>query len=822
MNYPEEQDFFIFKEWNWQKSLFLLIAIGLLVGLAVNLSYLKKTSRDLINEPGVINLKDYIISSKYYFPKSTELENKNWVTNDYDDSNWPNTELGKYELIELDGYKEATGSIFHRIKIKIPAPLINSKEPIAILFRTISFLNYEVYMSGNQITESPGINIPSDVGLFAIPKIYIGKDQNLIIAIKGTFTELENGLAYFMPTLIGPKAKLDASVLRAERVGNTYPNVVAATKGGIVIFFILLFLAAKFQRFIYYFLIFAVCNSVDSIFTLSASELIFNIHTRAFIVFNLQAIGFAFLWRLFESLFGVKYKIQYLISMTHLLVVNILLVFYSNLLFKVELDLIFNAHALFLSEILFAICLTAFIETYQQPFRRIANLPIQVFNIVFVIYFLSYVYLRYFLVNRNKNGHQYLDILFFIFIAFIVASEFAKNQYNLFKQKQILDAQKNDVSIGQSAARIAHDIRKPFSNLKIALATINQACYEPEVVKRLLKEISNSVKYGEDLANQILDSKNSDILQFKPIEPKALIEQFKTIYCQDLNKKDIEIIIDDRFQNKILGSESKLLAVIQNLFQNAEDAMKDNSIKKIKLTFRPHKDSAGKVWCKLLVENNGPPIPKQILVKLFRQSITYGKAHGTGLGLVGVKNLLDEMGGSISAYNLLNQNGVVFELLLLAEANQDSPNTKNSESLTKPILSAPIAVGRSKRSPEKIDHIAVVDDDELIHMTWKLAWKGPNLDLYETPEDLLASLNSNPELIRKYDLIITDRFFGEKSQKTGIDLSHALNGIGYSKVILCSGSEDVDPVDAEHFLKVIPKQVFTIEQLRQYFVGAIS
>lgn len=820
----EKSDFLFITEWNWQKTLFLIIAIGLLGALAFNLAFLCTRSRDLINKPNVMNLDPYIISSKYYFPTSNEIlptkvkPDINWANEDFDDSKWANIELGSHDLRTLDGYKEASGIILQRVKIRVPDRIYDLDEPIAILMRTINFTKYELYFGNTIITESPATINPSAIGLFSIPKTYIDKTKTVVITIKGYFTAKNSGLYYNAPTLIGLKETLDNAIFISERADNSYPNVVAATKGGLLLFFVLLFLVTGFQRFMFFFLIYAVCNTIDSIFTMEYSETILNLNIRAFIVFNLQLIGFSFLWLLVESLLGVKCKIQRTILIIQIITINILLILFTNNLFKVDLNMVFEFHNAFITEILAAISILAFIEYKKQPQRKIANLSIIVFNSVFFLYFASYVIQRYLITNARKNGHHYIDILFFIFIAFVVASEFAKNQFNLIKQARILESQKIDVNLGQSAARIAHDIRKPFSNLKIALQTISNSAFDPNTTKRLFQELSKSIEYGENLAAEILQSKQNDIHQYKPFSILSLLEKFKAVHLLNLKNKNIDLTIEIKSNLVVLGSELKVFTIIQNIITNAEEALAKQNIKIIKITVADHLDSIGNTHCKITIENNGPIIPHYILNKLFQHSVTYGKETGTGLGLTGVKSLLNEMGGSISVYNLLNSKGVGFEILLLADQNSGLELTKTTEliSNSNPINTHSTLI--QSIIPKQIESIAVVDDDDLIHMAWKLAWKSQNIQLFERPEDLLDSMRADPNLGEKFDIIITDRFFGHKSNKSGLDLCNELNKIGYTKVVLCSGSEDISKDQSKNFLKVIPKQVLTQTQLHSLFI----
>jgi signal transduction histidine kinase len=72
---------------------------------------------------------------------------------------------------------------------------------------------------------------------------------------------------------------------------------------------------------------------------------------------------------------------------------------------------------------------------------------------------------------------------------------------------------------------------------------------------------------------------------------------------------------------------------------------------------------------RIRVENGGPPLPAQVRATLFHPFGTYGKRGGTGLGLYGVKQLVEAMGGAVRFES--GEAGTAFELSFPAARGGD-------------------------------------------------------------------------------------------------------------------------------------------------------
>lgn len=325
-----------------------------------------------------------------------------------------------------------------------------------------------------------------------------------------------------------------------------------------------------------------------------------------------------------------------------------------------------------------------------------------------------------------------------------------------------------------------------------------------------------TLDYGENLAQQILLSKKNEIYQLKPCDPSQILEMFLSLENENLIKKQINFQFKNLSKNPFLGESTMVLSVIQNIVNNAVEAFESQNDKKIECLFEDYQDSVGNWKCRLSILNNGPLIPKNVLNKLFKQSVTYGKTNGTGLGLSGVKNLIDKMNASISVFNLTNKRGVSFEISFISV---DQSKKLDSDVKKEKIINESNESVDSKLifNLDNINKIVVVDDDLLIHMAWQLAWDKNDLLLFESPESFFAKIKDDPLLINQIDLLVTDLYFDKKSSTSGIDFNKKLKELNFHKTILCSGaSSELDSFKAD-FLKIIDKQVLTKSDILKLF-----
>lgn len=274
-------------------------------------------------------------------------------------------------------------------------------------------------------------------------------------------------------------------------------------------------------------------------------------------------------------------------------------------------------------------------------------------------------YVPHIVIHWQHSSHdmftQYVEIAMLFFIALLVGVLSDRERLEQQKQKETLKkmAVMERLSLlGQLAAGLAHEIRNPLGGL-LGSSDI--------IMKEIPKE-SKAYPFTEILKKELTrmrDKLNYFLAFSKPRPPKKLPHTIKSVVEavvplveKQLDEKSIslQIHLQDSGREYLIDS-SQVQEILLNILMNAAAMMTHEGT----ITIESFEDNQSLT---LTIEDTGPGISPEVLPRIFEPFYTTRK-EGTGLGLPIVKQLIEAMGGSITADN--GGMGARFTLILPKE-----------------------------------------------------------------------------------------------------------------------------------------------------------
>jgi signal transduction histidine kinase len=172
---------------------------------------------------------------------------------------------------------------------------------------------------------------------------------------------------------------------------------------------------------------------------------------------------------------------------------------------------------------------------------------------------------------------------------------------------------------------------------------------------RIRKQVDRLGNMINELLEFTRGSQNSAVLAPTPFDlfVNHLIEDLRT---EVKDRGTIIECLNEPPQVALLIDPNRLTHVFYNLVHNAVDAMQKGG--KIFFSFELREREVI-----THIRDTGPGLAPEIISRLFEAFATFGKAHGSGLGLSICKKIVEDHKGSISAKNA-PEGGAMFSFSL--------------------------------------------------------------------------------------------------------------------------------------------------------------
>lgn len=386
------------------------------------------------------------------------------------------------------------------------------------------------------------------------------------------------------------------------------------------------------------------------------------------------------------------------------------------------------------------------------------------------------------------------------------------------------EAENQSVLKGKFLASVSHDLRSPLHAIIGGSEILLRR-------KNLSSESSTMLGYIRNAGNNLLEQVNT-ILVYSKLEAGKLILHKKEynfynllkeqahICLMNLNEKPVEFVIrvENEFPEMLIGDESCVRQVIQNLLSNATKFTDRGSVI---CTIRCSMEQESSiVHVHGSVEDTGIGMSAEQLEQIFGEYVSYSNdrgLEGSGLGLSLVKQMVDLMHGSICASST---EGVGTRIMFDMEQEKTSsvmlpPTNIDRELLLKKPIYAINDVKPNWVFPGA--RVLLVDDMEVNRLIFKklvTPWK-LTVDLAASGEEAIQAAR-----LHEYQMIILDQMM---PQKSGIETADEISKFcDVPLVLMTADISDATRAEAllHGFIEFLPKPV-QLENLRTLLEGCL-
>ncbi|MCX6112475.1 MAG: hybrid sensor histidine kinase/response regulator, partial [Proteobacteria bacterium] len=222
------------------------------------------------------------------------------------------------------------------------------------------------------------------------------------------------------------------------------------------------------------------------------------------------------------------------------------------------------------------------------------------------------------------------------------------------KTQKKLTEQSKLVAIGQMTQILAHDVRKPFSMLKIILNMFDKFSSTPSLLNSAKVDIEKAIANVESMLNDIMDFSRGVKVEVNANSVLKLLDFSIRQTAQAYQYANISLEYDIQNKQKPLVDDERLTRVFGNIISNAIEAITIIGQKERGNIFISSNDVKieDRYFVEIIIANNGPPFDEKDIPNLFESFFTKGKRKGTGLGLASAYKIVMLHDGIIKARNI--------------------------------------------------------------------------------------------------------------------------------------------------------------------------
>ena len=215
-------------------------------------------------------------------------------------------------------------------------------------------------------------------------------------------------------------------------------------------------------------------------------------------------------------------------------------------------------------------------------------------------------------------------------------------------------------SLGEMAARLAHQIRTPLSSTVLYVDQLSRDI-DQEKRERICSALKAQLSQTETLITSMLGFvRGGSLLCLEPANVKSIVEE-ALASCEGALDASNGILSTNKINPNltVLAAPAELASVIANMIQNA--------IQVYDFWIEVWAGAVNQHMMLIRVSDNGPGNPDDVIDQVFDPFFTT-RAAGTGLGLAVLASVVQRHGGTVHAANR-ESGGAQFTILLPVDSS---------------------------------------------------------------------------------------------------------------------------------------------------------
>jgi nitrogen fixation/metabolism regulation signal transduction histidine kinase len=203
-------------------------------------------------------------------------------------------------------------------------------------------------------------------------------------------------------------------------------------------------------------------------------------------------------------------------------------------------------------------------------------------------------------------------------------------------------------SLGRLATGVAHEIRNPLNDIKIAAEVLLRKNPTAKEAKDLVKLIADEIAHLNSFVTEFLSYAHQPPLKRIASDANQLVTDVLESAKQKMKHNHIELVMDlDTALPDVAIDPFQMERALHNIITNAVEAMTDGGTLRVSTTLKKRDKEHFNPQLMIEIVDSGHGLTTEQLNQTFDPFFTT-KDHGTGLGLSLTKSIIEAHDGSIT------------------------------------------------------------------------------------------------------------------------------------------------------------------------------